>query len=296
VTDATAAPERRVDVTAGDGRVLAGRVWLGAAAAERSVVCFGGIAAPQRYLRYFAAGLAQRGWGVMTLDYRGVGESHAAADFRAITADHWAALDLPAAVDRMRALTGARRLGVVAHSLGGQLFGMSPAASRVDGAVFLAAQRGIPRFFRGAARLRLEYAYRAFPILARAFGAIPTSRVTFPDPCPPRAVLQWIRWGRTGVFTDAQGQSVEARFADFQGELVSAHVEDDLGFAPPAAVDALAALYTRAKLARRALGPAEFGLERLGHFGPFRPRAPASLWDRIDGWLRAATRAEHSGS
>jgi predicted alpha/beta hydrolase len=279
--------EERVALRAGpDRRTLAAHVWLGDRAQERSVVFAGGIGAPQRYLRALAGGLARRGWGVMTFDYRGVGESHETADYLSILADDWAHGDLPAAVEGLRALSGARRLVVFAHSVGGQLFGMSPATAQVDGALLVGAQRGIPRLFRGAARARVEYAYRVFPLLARVFGRIPHGRFTFPEPCPPRAVVQWIAWGRMGVFTDAQGIDVEERFARFEGPLVCAHVEDDLGFAPPAAVDALAALYTRARLTRVAIAPRDYGVDRLGHFGLFSPRAPRRLWDRIDGWLR----------
>jgi len=32
--------------------------------------------------------------------------------------------------------------------------------------------------------------------------------------------------------------------------------------------------------------PDEVGLERLGHFGLFHPRAPRALWEKAESWLR----------
>ncbi|HVG61311.1 MAG TPA: alpha/beta fold hydrolase [Hyalangium sp.] len=271
--------------TSGDWE-LAGSLWAGASMAERSLLCLPAIGTTQRYLRWLAEDLARRGWGVMTFDYRGVGASRGGRSVRNITADDWAGEDIPAALEVLRRQTGASFVGVLAHSLGGQLFGMSPASEQVDGALLLASQRGMPRLFTGRHRLRVEYAYRAFPLLIRLWGELPVTRLTFPEACPPGAVLQWIHWGREGVFRDARGEDVEARFGRFRGPLVSVRIEDDEADAPLAAVEALEQLFTAASLRREALRPRDFGADRIGHFGPFSPRAPSALRDRLDAWLR----------
>jgi predicted alpha/beta hydrolase len=195
-------------------------------------------------------------------------------------------LDVPAALSEARRRTGARFLAVVAHSIGGQLLGQSPIRSETDGALLIAAQRGIPALFKGVARLRVRYAYAVFPLLIRAFGHVPVSRLTLPAPCGGRVLRQWIRWGRTGVFTDREGADVERRFAEYRGPLTSVAVADDDAYAPEAAVEALTRLYAGAAVRRERIGPRDFGLESMGHFGFFNPRAPRALWDRGVGWLR----------
>jgi predicted alpha/beta hydrolase len=252
---------------------------------QRSLLFVPGLAAPQEYLHFFASYLAQRGWNVLTFDYRSVGGSrHEAVDTTA-TLDDWVNLDLPAALAAIKQRTSTKFLGVVAHSIGGQLLGQSPIRSEVDGALFIAAQRGIRRHYQGVARLRVEYAYAIFPLLIRLFGNLPTSNLTFPVQCSGQAVRQWVEWGRRGVFVDRQGKSVESRFADYRGPLKAITIADDEYYAPAAAVDALTRVYQNAEVEREVLRPQDYGVETIGHFGFFHRHAPRTLWDQAASWL-----------
>lgn len=187
--------EENITIVAADGRNLSARWWSGTKASEHSVIFLPAIAAPQIYLRSFAAYLAEQGWGVLTFDYRGVGASQDSQLDSSVTLDDWINLDIPAAVSEVKRRTGTQFLGVFAHSIGGQLFGQSPVCQSVDGALFLSAQRGIPKLFKGMASLRIQYAYAAFPILIRTFGYLPISKFTLPQKCPNKVLLQWIKWG-----------------------------------------------------------------------------------------------------
>lgn len=272
-------------LTTDDGVSLAARWWDGAQASERTVVCLSGLAAPQDYLRFFAGYLAQKGWGVLTFDYRGIGGSRAAGSRGSL--DDWVEHDVPAAIaEAKRRCGGAGFLGAFAHSIGGQLLGQNPARRDLHGALLLAAQRGIPSLYSGMGYLRLQYAYTLFPILIRLLGRLPVTSWTLPQPCPGPALLQWVRWGRRGVFTNLRGENVEPRFREWRGPVVAVDVADDHYYAPKLAVDALARLYPSESVRRETLAPADFGVETLGHFGFFHPRAPRQLWARADAWLR----------
>ena len=59
------------------------------------------------------------------------------------------------------------------------------------------------------------------------------------------------------------------------------NLSDDLTYAPPRAVDALAAQFRNAAVQRHTATPAELGLPRLGHFGAFRRTPGARLWERL---------------
>ncbi|HEY8459984.1 MAG TPA: alpha/beta fold hydrolase, partial [Blastocatellia bacterium] len=153
---------QKIAIETADGRLLSARWWQGTEAAERSVVFIPALAAPQEYLHFFAGYMAGRGWGALTFDYRSVGSSRnaerdAGVD-SSVTLDDWANFDLPAAVAEARRRANPKFLAVIAHSIGGQLFGQSPIRHNVDGALLIAAQRGIPRFYKGVGRLRIEYA------------------------------------------------------------------------------------------------------------------------------------------
>lgn len=277
---------QKIVIEAADGRQLAARWWPGVQAAERSVVFIPALAAPQDYLHFFASYLAQRGWGVLTFDYRSVGASRDAASDLAVTLDDWINLDIPAAVLELRRRASPRFLAAVAHSIGGQLFGQSQLRQEVNGALFIAAQRGITECYKGIGRLRIEYAYAVFPLLIRLFGRLPVSSLTFPVACSGQAVRQWVRWGRSGVFTDNAGTNVEPRFAEYRGALTAVTVADDEYYAPTAAVEALTRMYQNAGLRREYIRPQDYGVEQIGHFGFFHRQAPRALWEQGESWLR----------
>jgi predicted alpha/beta hydrolase len=279
-------PSEKIAITAADGRELSGRWWHGANAFERSLVFIPAFAAPQAYLQCFAAYLAQQGWGVMTFDYRGIGASKDDRLDSLVTLDDWVNLDILAAISEVKRRTGAHFLGAIAHSVGGQLLGQSPVRQSIDGALFISSQRGIPKLFQGMARLRIHYAYTVFPILIRMLGYLPISKFTLPQPCPSKALLQWMRWGQTGIFTDANGINVEHRFADYKSALITLTIADDYDYATAAAVEALASLYVGATVHHQVIIPQDYGLERIGHFGFFHRRAPQKLWFQVEGWLK----------
>jgi predicted alpha/beta hydrolase len=279
-------PSEKITIVAADGRKLSARWLQGENAYERSVFFIPAFAAPQVYLQSFAAYLAQQGWGVMTFDYRGIGASKDDQLDSSVTVDDWVNLDIPAVVSEVKRRTQTHFLGAITHSVGGQLLGQSPVRQDIDGALFISSQRGIPKLFKGIARLRIHYAYTVFPILIRIFGTLPISKWTLPQDCPSQVLLQWMRWGRTGVFTDINGVNVEQRFADYKGQLITITIADDQDYASAASVEALASLYLGANVRFKKILPQDYGLDTIGHFGFFHRRAPQSLWSQVEKWLR----------
>src|SRR5262249_20286312 len=169
------------------------------------VVFIAALAAPQGYLHFLAGYLAGRGWGALMFEYRGVGASRHAARDVSVTLDVWVHRDLTGAVSEVDRPVKPEVLRAGDDSILGQLLGQSSIRHDVNGALFIAAQRGVPKFYKGIGRLRVEYAYAVFPILIRLFGRLPISSLTFPDACSGRAVRQWVEWGRDGVFADNSG-------------------------------------------------------------------------------------------
>lgn len=277
--------EESITIVAADGRPLSARWWSGAAASERSVVILSAFAAPQIYLRWFAAYLAIQGWGVLTFDYRGIGGSKNAKLDSLATLDDWVNLDIPAAVLEVKRRTRTKFLGVITHSIGGQLLGQSPICKYVDGALFISSQRGIPKLFKGKARLHIHFAYTLFPILIRFFGHLPISKFTLPQECPKQVLLQGITWGQSGLITDASGMNIESRFAEYKRPLIMITISDDY-YASSASVEALAELYAGANIRHKIITPQDYGLEKIGHFGFFNRHIPKELWCQVEEWLR----------
>jgi predicted alpha/beta hydrolase len=279
----TVASERLTLATA-DGRELAGTWWQGSAAAQRSVVILPGMGVPQAFYGAFARFLAECGWGVLTFDYRGVARSRRSVGDENVTLDEWADLDISAAIGAAKARMP-QFLVVIAHSIGGQLLGQAPAASEIDGALLIGAQRGIPRLYKRMGWCVVWYAYLVFPLLIALVGRLPVGRLTLAAPCPSGVILQWARWGRSAKFTDACGRDRTADYQRVAVPMIGVTVADDT-WAPQAAVEALLTLYSSAAPRKEMLSPADHHCRRIGHFGVFNRHAPRSLWIMVDTWLR----------
>jgi predicted alpha/beta hydrolase len=249
-----------------------------------TIVLLGALAAPQRYLRHTAAWLGRAGYDVLSVDYRGVGES-AALGHPATNLDDWAE-DARAALLAARELTAPRRLVVVGHSIGGMLVGHGGLGELVDGALLLASTHAAPQHYRGRGWLRLQAAYGFLPRIARlAGGHLPASSILLGASAPRDALVHWKRWGRSGQFASWDGRSTEGNFGRLRGPVVSVVVADD-GYAPLPAVEALLARFSEASSRRLEVLRSPDQLP-LGHFGVFRSDPPewlqAWLLERLQG-------------
>ena len=75
----------------------------------------------------------------------------------------------------------------------------------------------------------------------------------------------------------------------FGGAVQLWSITDDPLFGPAAAVDALAAQFSAARVQRHCVDPADLGVQTVGHFGPFRRDLGARLWPRLLSPIEAAT-------
>ena len=276
---------------AADGFALAATRFVPARPNGAAVVVHSGTGIPRRFYAKVAAHLAQRGFAVLTFDYRGIGGSRppTLGGFAA-TMDQWGRLDIDAALTWAAETLRPRRLFALGHSAGGQLVGLAPAAERLDGAVFVSAQSGYWRHWRGLDRLRVALVWHAaLPLAARAFGRAPRW-LGLGEELPQGVALQWARWCRDPAYLFGDAALDVSRYARLTLPILAFSFADDGAYAPARAVAALLARYRAAAVEHRAVDPAGRGLPRIGHFGFFREPARA-LWDEAADWLAARAAA-----
>src|SRR5690348_14590136 len=113
--------------SATDGFSLAVSHFHAETPARALVLIASATAVPRQYYAKFARYLAERGFDVLTFDYRGIGGSRPLSlrGFSARMRD-WALLDLQAAVDFAAGRAGGKPLFFIGHSFGGQALGLLP--------------------------------------------------------------------------------------------------------------------------------------------------------------------------
>ncbi|MGE0711822.1 MAG: alpha/beta fold hydrolase [Planctomycetota bacterium] len=254
--------------------------WFAAEGSPRAtVLVLGALAAPQRYAAPLSGALARAGFEVLTFDYRGVGASRGAG-VPTTNLDDWGD-DARVALAAARELSGAGLVLALAHSIGGMLVGHA-GLSELEGALLLASSHGVPRYYSGRARLRLEAAYRVLPRLAAVRGELPASRRLLGHAVPRDVLRHWVAWGRRARFHRFDGRDTTAEFARYQGPLLAAKIAGD-DYVSDEAADALTRHFRAAQVRRVVLDPP--GVPPLGHFGLFRADAPPAAVEQVVAWL-----------
>jgi predicted alpha/beta hydrolase len=283
-------PER-IRIPTEDGFALAGRLHTARGASRGLVVVNAAMGVAQGYYAAFAAHLAERGFDALTWDYRGMGASRPAPAGR-LGLMTWAAVDVEAAL--RWALARGGPVFVVGHSLGTQILGFAPSAPEVAAVVGVASQSGDWRNWPFPADVGVFLLARfVLPGVTALFGKVP--RGLMGEEIPPGPILDWARWIRSRGYLLSEGDHVRPLFARLTCPMTGISIADDR-YAPRRAVDALYRVYANARVDRVHLAPRDYGLRRIGHFGPFRRELGGALWPVLVGPLEAAVRASSRAS
>src|SRR2546425_2653090 len=155
------------EIQARDGHRLGATLFRPASSNGRALQINAAAGVRQEYYGKFADYLAERGFTVLTFDYRGIGRSgHWKLNARM---RDWAELDAGAALQFL-SKTG-KKLMAVGHSFGGQSFALIPGAERFAAALAVGSQSGYWRHWRGVPRAGMWLLTHALlPRLLRPFG------------------------------------------------------------------------------------------------------------------------------
>jgi predicted alpha/beta hydrolase len=277
-------------IQATDGAKVAARLYAPDGPARGSVVIGGAMGVRQDFYAPFAQWLAGQGWRVATFDYRGSGESAPPGkSLRGFEADlfDWAR-DYDAVIARAHAALPDRPLYLIGHSLGAQLPGLLGNQHQVSGMLSVAAGSGYWR--ENAPRLKRYVLYFWFvlvPLATALFGYFPGRRLRKIGDLPAGVVMQWRRWCLNPRYSvGAEGEGVRQRYANARFPVHALSIVDD-ELMTLRGTHSLVDLYENAPSEIRRIGPAELGVRRVGHFGPFRSECEATLWPRMEQWLQA---------
>lgn len=275
------------DLTAADGYRLGATLFRPAASNHRAVLIMAATGVPQEYYARFAAFLAERGFTVLTFDYRGIGRSlH--GPLRSVKAGmrDWAVLDGAAAFEFLDTTYPEHKILAVGHSFGGQSFGLLPRPERIAAALTVGSQSGYWKHWPALGRAWMwPSTHIGLPLVPRLLGYFPGSRLGFGEDLPKGVTIEWASWCRHPRYL-VGALGVEREYARFRAPLRLYSISDD-AFAPHRAVEALAVLYENSTSEIRSIEPADVNADRIGHFGFFRERFRDSLWREARDWLEA---------
>jgi predicted alpha/beta hydrolase len=281
--------EKELQIVARDGYALgATRRRLVDGEPHAALLIAAAAAVPAGFYRRFASYLADRGFDVLTFDYRGVGASRPASfkGFEARMRD-WAELDTVAAVDFAAALQPGKPLVYVGHSFGGQALGLVPNNSKVSRALLVASQAGYWGYLAGAEKYRAYFMLRfVAPPVVRLYGYLPPG-VGLGDGLPAGVFREWAGWCMNpGYLFDDDTLASRANYPNYRGALRAVGLADD-PWATPRAIARLLQGYTGTTPAHVTIAPHDVGAAKIGHFNFFRVEFRNTLWKEAADWLVA---------
>lgn len=252
----------------------------------------------QQFYRRFAEYACAQGFNVLTLDYRGIGQSapKQLKGFKMAFAD-WGQLDLAAAVDFMQ--RDDLPLFLVGHSYGGHALGLLPNHAKVSRCYTLGTGAGWHGWMPLQERLKVQLMWNVlFPVLVAWKGYLPWKMLGLGENIPRDAYRQWKRWcGMPHYFFDDPliRETKKQQFAQVRTPITAAVALDDL-WALPVSRDAFMQYYSGAEVMCQDIDPRAYHLElgEMGHMGYFRPKAQL-LWDQVLAWFTASLASSEAG-
>lgn len=279
-------PSTQYAITMQNHTSLVLRTFESAQTPKAVVVIPSAMGVAQNYYACFAQWLADQGYLVVTFDYRGIGLS-APRSLRGFKMDifDWAQ-DCAAVIDFAGERSGKLPLFWLGHSLGGQLLGLIPNRDRIHRVMTVATGNGYWRENSWPTRRVVWWMwFIAVPLATRLAGYFPGKRMRKVGDLPRGVIEQWRRWCLNREYVvGVEGDAVRTNYASVTTPMVSVSFTDDEMMSEQS-IRSLHRLYTGAPIEYRRIAPRDIGVERIGHFGFFRPQFEQTLWPMVRQWL-----------
>lgn len=273
-----------VEIRTEDGYLLSARHFRPDGPKSGLLLISAATGVPQRYYVPFANHMVDRGFEVVTYDYRGIAASkrQSLKGFKADIKD-WGLKDYKAVLNY--SLTLGTPL-VVGHSLGGHVFGLVPESNQTLGLCTFATGAGWHGHMPYSERLRVMGLWQVLgPILTRFNGYLPSKKLGLGENLPLGVYKQWRHWcSFPGYwFDDSSEKELVVNFKEINVPILAINAKDDL-WAPKKSVEAFMQHYSGTNVTYKEIDPKKENTS-IGHMGYFHTRNLHLTCEIIQGFL-----------
>jgi predicted alpha/beta hydrolase len=242
----------------------------------------------RQFYANFASFLAEEGYGVITFDNRGIGESLVGRlKENEASLQSWGEKDMPAVFEQLKRTFPNTKYHLIGHSAGGQLVGLMPNAMDLTSIFNVASSSGQLKNMRTAYFIKAHLFMNFFiPLSNIIFGYTKSQWIGMGEPLPKYVAQQWREW------CNSQGY-VKASF----GKTVHNHLYNDLS-TPSMWVNAvddeiaidenvadMLSVFSNLSAETLTLSAKDYLLDEIGHM-KFFSRKSQVLWIHALNWLK----------
>jgi len=241
----------------------------------------------RQFYQKFSAFLAQHGYGVLTFDNRGIGESligdikHSDASLQC-----WGEKDMTAALEQLKLSFPGTKYHLVGHSAGGQLVGLMSNASDLTSMYNFACSSGQLSNMRLSYRVKAHFFMNFFiPLSNTIFGHTKSQWLGMGEPLPSTVAKQWRKWcnGAGYVRTAFDKTIFKHHYNELSMESVWLNASDD-DIANKLNVADMLSVFPQLKAEEITLDPKKHNLKEIGHMKFFSQKSE-KLWRHTLDWL-----------
>jgi predicted alpha/beta hydrolase len=272
-------------------RPLAATLYRPNATLKAAVMIAPATGIKQQFYHNFASYLAEQGFGVLTFDNEGIGDSLtcplAKCDASLIS---WGRHDLPAVLQTLQDELPDTSYHLIGHSAGGQLIGLMPNHEALTSIFNVACSSGRIKNMTMPYRAKAMFFMDAFiPVGNLTLGYTPSDKMGMGEPLPRGVAAQWREWcNGAGYIKTAFGKTIHTQYYDeVTTPALWLYFSDD-DIANDKNVADMLRVFPKIAAEKRRVEPAEFGLDEIGHMKYFSrklaAKAPA-LWEMATTWL-----------
>lgn len=283
----TASSTTDMHITTDKNAKLAATVFCPASRPKAAVMIAPATGIKRQFYHGFAQYLAEHGYGVITFDNEGIGESLQRSIQKSdASLISWGRHDMTAALEQLKAQFPDTTYHLVGHSAGGQLFGLMPNHQDLSSVFNYACSSGriknMPMPYRAKAMWFMD-AY--MPMSNLLFGYARNDVVGMGEPLPKLVAKQWSQWcNGQGYVKTAFGKTIHTHYYDdIRCPSLWLNAPDD-DIANDANVADMLSVFPNMPAQTRTLTPSEYGLKEIGHM-KFFSRKSQVLWQQAVDWL-----------
>lgn len=239
------------------------------------------------FYKSFASFLADKGYGVLTFDNRGIGGSKRGSINEVdASLENWGRLDMTAVLEKLKQVFPATDYHLIGHSAGGQLVGLMENAEELKSMFNFACSSGSLHNSKYPFKIKSAFYLNLFiPFSNFFFGQTNSQWVGMGEPLPKLVAADWSRWcnGKGYVKVDMGNKIKRHLYDDLNFDSLWVHAIDD-EIANLENVKDMIRVFPEMNSKIVTIDPKDYGFTDLGHMKFFSTKR-MKLWDLAIDWL-----------